>query len=112
GAQQRGQRNVLTDLSEWERVPGIGDRRAGKAAIARISGEKWPIAQVLPLRSAIGADPTGMSQPWNTDPLSDLQSLDSFADEVDPSDDLVTWNNRQQRIGQLAVDYVQVSATD
>ena len=44
GAQQRGQRNVAAELSQWKGEARVGDRRRREAPITGISGEDWVVA--------------------------------------------------------------------
>ncbi len=53
-----------------------------------------------------------MRQPGNADPLADGEILDPGAEPLDQADHLVAGNDRQPRIGQLAVDDVQIGAAD
>ncbi len=112
GAEQRRERHVAADLAERKRIACIGDRRRCKAAVARIAGEERTIAQVFPSRHAIGTDAAGMAEPRNADALTHAQPLDALPDRIDPADDLVAWDDRHNRVGQLAIDDMQVRATD
>ena len=62
--------------------------------------------------TAIRADATGMAEPRNADALTDVQSLDARANRINATNDLVAWNDRHFRIGQLAIYDMQVCAAD
>jgi hypothetical protein len=53
-----------------------------------------------------------MAEPRNADALTDAQSLDARSERVDSANDLVTGNDRHLRIGQFAIDDMQVRAAD
>src|SRR5204863_8970032 len=96
-------------------------------AIERVPRKARTIAKILSARSAIRAIPIGPAYPRDSHALSDceggsglsastvgtLMSLpDCFADFFHSSDNLVTENQRQLRIGQFAVDHMKVSAAN
>jgi hypothetical protein len=83
-----------------------------EAAIARVSGEERIVAEVFPLAEAIIAVAAGAPEPGNTDPLPDREAANEGTHGIDPPDDLVPWNHRQLRLGQVAVDDVEVGSTD
>jgi len=112
GAEQGRQRHGIAGFAQWEGVAGIRNGGRGKAAVARITGEFGAVAEVFLLRDAIGAGAAGMAQPGDADPLANPHALDAAADGIDPADDLMTWNDRHFRIGQFAVDDMQVGAAD
>ena len=53
-----------------------------------------------------------MAEPRNADTLADVQVLDAGADRIDPANDLMARDNRNVRVGQFAVDDMQVGAAD
>ena len=54
----------------------------------------------------------GMAEPSDADARRRGLQADAFADRLDPADDLVPGDDRQLRVGQFAVDDVQVGAAD
>ena len=85
---------------------------AGIAAVARIAGEQRRIAQVLPIGAAIRADPAGMSEPRHPDALAESETGNACADLRHPADDLVPGHERELRVGQLAVDHMEIGAAN
>jgi hypothetical protein len=51
-----------------------------------------------------------VAEPWNPDAIIHAPSLDAGPNRVDPPNDLVAWDDWQLRIGQLAIDDMQVRA--
>ena len=91
---------------------GIGDRMGRKAAIARIAGKDWVIAEVLPAAQAIGAMTAGMTEPGNADAFAEAEPADVGADRIDPPDNLMPGNDRHLRIWQFPVDDMEIGAAD
>ena len=112
GAEQRGERHVAAGLAEREGEARVGDRRRREAAVAGVAGEQRVIAQIFAVPDAIGADAAGVAEPGNADALAHLQPLDPGADRIDPADDLVARDDRHLRVGQFAIDDMQIGAAD
>ena len=110
GAQQRRQRLVAAALTQRERESRIRNGCGRVAAVARVAGEQRPVAQVLPLHQTIGADAAGVAEPRNADALTELEPLDAPPERIDAADDLMPRDDGQTRLGQFAVDHVQVGA--
>jgi hypothetical protein len=53
-----------------------------------------------------------VAEPRHADTIAEGRPLDADADAIDDADDLVAGNDRQPRHAKLAVDDVQVGATD
>ena len=53
-----------------------------------------------------------MTEPWNADSFSHAEALDTGSCRVDPTDDLVTRDNRRLRVRQFTVEDVQIGAAD
>ena len=70
------------------------------------------VAEVLPAAAAIFAHPAGPAEPRHADPVADLETIDIGARLDDGADDLVAGDQRQFRLGQLAVDDMQIGAAD
>ncbi len=83
-----------------------------EAAIARVTCKKRIVTEVLPIGGAIGTYPAGMAEPGDADPHADCRCADAVAEAVERADDLVTGNDRQLRVGEVAIDGVQVSPAD
>jgi hypothetical protein len=93
-AEQRRQRHIAARLAERKRKARVGDDRGREAAVTRVAGEERRIAEVFPLRLAIGTDAAGMAEPGNADPLTHGQPGNARPDRVDPADDLVARDDR------------------
>ena len=111
-AEQGSQRHVIASFAERERIAGIGDGCRGEAAVAGIPGEERAIAKVFLVTPAIGTDATGVAEPRNADALTHVQLVDARPDHIDLADDLVARDDRHLRIGQFAIDNMQVRAAD
>ena len=53
-----------------------------------------------------------MAEPGNADPVADREPADALAQCVNDTDDLVARDERQLRIGEIAVNHVQVGPAD
>jgi hypothetical protein len=53
-----------------------------------------------------------VAEPRNADALTHAQPFDACPDHIDPADDLVARDDRHFRIGQFAIDDMQVRAAD
>src|SRR6185369_13800352 len=109
-----------------ETISRIHDGELGVAAIECVPGKTRVIAKILSAGSAIRAIAVGPAEPRDSHAISDceggsglgaatvgtLRSLPHFTDFFDSSDNLVTENQRQLRIGQFAIDHVEVSAAN
>jgi hypothetical protein len=112
GTEQRCQRDIATELTERESKTRIRNRCGRKAAVARKSREYRVIAEIFTMSQTIGTNPAGVAEPGNADPLTEAQRFDAGADRIDPADHLMTGNDRIFRVGQLAIQNMQVCPTD
>src|SRR5439155_15793183 len=87
----------------------VGGREHGEAAVALVAGEAREVAEVLAPRAAIAALAAGPAEPGDADPVARGEALSPLHHAPD---DLVPWHERQVRLGQLAVDHVQVGPAD
>jgi hypothetical protein len=53
-----------------------------------------------------------MAEPGDADTLPEADSPDTLADDVDAPDDLMTGNDGQGRLGEIAIDDMQIRAAD
>src|SRR5205823_6081720 len=81
----------------------VGDRVLGVATVEVVAGEAGPVAEVLASAQAVAALAAGPAEPRDADPPA--------ARLVDP-DDLVPGDERELRVGKLAVHDVEVGAAD
>jgi hypothetical protein len=108
-------------------VSRVSDGELGVTAVNRVTGKARVIAKILSAGAAIRTIAIGPAKPRNSDAISDskdgsglsgatvdmLRSVPRFfADFFNLSDNLVTENQRQLRIGQFAVCDVKVSAAN
>jgi hypothetical protein len=126
GAKQRRNLDVIVTLRQMETVARVRDGELGITAIDRVTGKPRVIAKILSTGSAIRAIAIGPAKPRDPHAIADcedgsglgaaivgtLRSLPHFAYLFDFSDNLVTENQWQLRIGQFAIDHVKVSATN
>jgi hypothetical protein len=107
--EQRRDLRVFAPRRETEAVPLVRDGLLGIAAVQRVAREPRPIAQVLAARPAIAALAAGPPEPRHTHTVADGEPLPAFDDRAD---DLVSEDERQLRVGGLAVPDVQVGPAD
>jgi hypothetical protein len=89
-----------------ETVSRIRDCELGVTAIDGVTGKAGVIAKILSAGSAIRAIPVGPAKPRDSHTISDCEVRIFFADFFDLSDNLMTENQWQFRIGQFAIDDV------
>jgi len=102
GAEKRGRLQIVVLVRERQAVALIGDRPLRVAAVQVVAREANRLAEVLAPREAVAAGAVRPAEPRNAEPAPVLGA----------ADDLVPGNERELRIGQLAVDDVEVSAAD
>ena len=112
GAEQRREFLIRPMFAERKRIMRVGNRVCGVATVARIAREDGIIAEIFVARQAKWAMAAGMAEPRNADALAKVKMCDIGADRIDPSDDLMSRNNRQFRIGQFAIDDMEIGAAD
>ena len=96
---------------ERERERRLGDGVGGEFPVARVAGEERRVAEIFARAHAIGAMAARMAEPRDAD-AGPKRQADALASRLDPADDLMPRHDRQLRIGQVAVDHVQVGAAD
>ena len=111
-AKQRCNLDVVVTLRQMKTVSRIRDGELGVTAIDGVTGEARVIAKILSAGSAIRAIAIGPAKPRDSHAISDCEVRIFFADFFDLSDNLMTENQRQFRIGQFAIDNVKVSAAN
>jgi hypothetical protein len=112
GAQQRRRLDVGIGAVDGKTVALVDHRMVGIAAVQRIAGKARRGAQILAPRLAVAALTTGPAQPWDADALAVRVAIDARTSRGHRADHLVARNDRQGRVGQLAVDDVKIGATD
>jgi len=103
GAEERRGLDVRVPLRDREAEARVGDRVLGVAAVEVVAGEARSVAEVLPAAQAVAALAARPAEP---------RDADAPAGRLVDADDLVAGHERQLRVGQLAVDDVQVGAAD
>jgi len=82
------------------------------AAIDLIAGEPRPVAEVF---ASAAAEPTfaaRSAQPGHAHAHAHLKNLHLFTEPLDRADDFMSGNKRGLWIGELAIDHMQIGATD
>ena len=108
GAQQRRDRDIVAVLAERKSIAHVGNGVRGEAAVPRVSGEERAVAEIFHALLAETAGAAGISEPGDSDPVTDPMCRDVAADEVDATDDFMTGNNRIFDAGKLRVDDMKV----
>jgi hypothetical protein len=62
-------------FAQAESISRVGDRVGRVTAVSRVAREDRPVAQVLPVARAIGANTAGRPKPGNADPLANFQAV-------------------------------------
>src|SRR5213076_2197244 len=93
-------------------VARIGNGELGVTAIDGVTGKAGIIAKILSAGSTIRAIAIGPAKPRDSNASPDYVVRIFFADFFNSSDNLVTENQRQFRIGQFPIDHVKVSAAN
>jgi hypothetical protein len=112
GAEQRRRLQIAVALGQGEAVVRLRLGIFGIAAIGLVAGEGRCVAKVLAAGAAIGTNPASASEPGDADALAGREAGDAVPQLLDRTDDFVSRHDRQLRVGQLAVDDVQVGAAD
>jgi hypothetical protein len=112
GAQQRRDRNIVTVFSEWESIARVGNSVRSEAAVPRVSGEKGTLTEIFHALLTKPTDAAGISEPGDSDPVTDPMCRDVAVDEVDAADDFVTWNDRVFDARELRIDDVKVGSAN
>src|SRR5215469_8583239 len=81
-------------------------------AIDRVTCKARVIAKILSAGPAIRAIAIGPAKPRDSHTIPDREGRVSFADLFDSSDNLVTENQGQFRVGQFTINHVKVSAAN
>src|SRR5437867_650600 len=103
-------------IAEGRRDP-IGERRGRdrvvrEAAVGVVASELGALAEVLAARRAVRAGAARAAQPREAHARARLEARRPGARALDPADDLVAGNDRRPDERQVALDEVEVGATD
>ncbi|OIQ69127.1 hypothetical protein GALL_492730 [mine drainage metagenome] len=107
-AQQRRDRNVVAVFAKRESIAAICDGVGGEAAIPRIAGEQWPVAEIFHALLAEAANAAGVSKPGNADTVTDPVGGDVGPEKVDAANDFVTGDHGIFDVWQFGIDDVKV----
>ena len=110
GAEQRRRLGVAIGGRQLEAVARVGDGVFGIAAVDLVAGEERVVAQILLAAAAIEAGAVGMSEPRHADAVVDGEAGDAGAKRRHVTHDLMTENERQLGLRQLAVEDVEIGA--
>ena len=110
--QQRRRGRIRVALGQRKAIGSLRDCVVGIAAIDLVPREERRIAKVLLLGPAKETAAAGMPQPRNADAIATRKLEYAGPDRFDAADDLMAGYDRQARLGQVAVDHVQVGSTN
>ena len=109
---------VDTEKFVWEMkaVSGVSDGEFSVAAVDVVAGKLGVIAKIFTVRSTISAIAIGPAEPRNSNAISDFElriadcglRIGPGADLIDATDNLMTKNQWQLRIGEFAINNVQI----
>ena len=108
GAEERRRLDIGVARRDPEAVAGIRDRELGVAAVELVAGEERPVAEVLAAPSGSTRHSPHVQPSHGTPTRSPGSTSAPRTDRLGPTDDLVARDERQLRLGQLAVDDVEV----
>ena len=112
-AKQRCNRDITVAIWQMKAESRISDGELGVTAVDCVPGKTRVVAEILPVRSTINAFTVRPTQPRNAYAISDFElRIDSFADFLDTTDDLMPRDQRELRIWQFAIDHMKISATN
>ena len=112
GTEQRRRLQIRVALGDREAVALVGDRLLGVSPVELVAGEPGPLAEVLPARAAVAAVAIGPSQPRDPYPLTGVEALRPLPRRLDRADDLMTEDEGQLRLVEVAVGDVEVGPAD
>ena len=112
GAEQRRRLQVRVAVGDREAEALVGDRDLGVAAVDVVAGELRVVAEVLAAAAAVAALAVGPAEPRHPDPLARGELLRPLPRLAHHADDLVAHHQRQLRLGEVAVEDVEVGAAD
>ena len=112
GTEQRGGLYVVETFRDRKTVVGIGAQVLGKAAVHLVAGVTSLVAEVLAPTLAVIAVAATAAQPGYTHPVAAVKARYIAPQFFNNTHDLVSGNERQCRLGQLAIHHVEVSAAD
>src|SRR5690606_29161889 len=105
---QRRDLQIREGAGQGKREPRVRHGVLGVAPVDLISREDSALAEVLRAPTAKRALPAGPAEPGHTDALALDEALDLAAERRDRAHDLVAEDQRQLRLGELAVEHVQI----
>src|SRR5262249_24627732 len=109
-AQQRRGFDIAVALLDGHAKSLVGYGEVGIAAVDRVAGKASELAEILVARAAVAAPAAGPAKPWDADTVADRGMHHTLTYASDASHNFMPNNERKFRIGQFAVDHMQVSA--
>ena len=91
---------ALAVFAQRKCIASIGDGMRGVAAVAGVSREERPVAQILLAARAIRTRPAGMAKPGDAHAFAQAEFVHAGPERIDMADDLVTGNDRKLRMGK------------
>src|ERR1700730_17640886 len=108
GAKQRRNIDIVIFGRQTKTKSCVGNGELGVTAVDVVAGEAGVVAKILSGRSTINGFAIRPAQPRNPDAVTDRKIFDALASLLDAPDNLMSQNQRQLRVGQLAINNVQI----
>src|SRR5687768_2874040 len=112
GTHQGSRFHVAISIRNTETITGVGYGIFGVASINLITGKSGVCTQIFVSATAVAALTAGPAQPGNTDPFTHRKMARVCSTCRHSPYNFMSWNNRQFRIGQLAIHHMQVSTAN
>jgi hypothetical protein len=112
GTEERSSGDIIKRVGKAVAKVSMCEGEFGVTTILCVACEASVLTEIFTTRSAISALAAGRSQPGNSDAIAKLESLNSLAKPLDPTDDFMAGNQGKLWIGQLAIDNVQIGSAD
>src|SRR5262249_22924806 len=99
-------------IRQLEGVSTVCDRILGVAAVDLVAGESSIRTQILTSAAAVPTDAVRVAKPRDPDSIADGMITHLGANALHAADNLMPGHDRNLWIGQLAIDNVEIGATD
>src|SRR5262245_44753853 len=112
GAEQWRGRGVRVGLRQRKTVVRVGHRVLGVSSVDLVARKARRVAKVFLAVLAIAAATAGMPQPGDADTIARAERTHSGTNGFDAADNFMAGYDGQLRLREVAVDHVQIRATD
>lgn len=85
---------------------------SGEAAVPRITGKNWIIAEIFAAAAAKAAEAASAAQPRHPHSIADPECLHARPYVLHPADNFVTRHDRQAGMWQFPVNHMQIGAAN